>query len=147
MAAIEFRERLMPGVGVLAAIVGVGGLVFIAVWPVSLPAAVIASAGVAVAGCAALILASPTVEVAAGRLRAGHAEIPLELLGEAQVIPSRDERRDELGPRLDARAYVMLRSWIPTMVRIAVTDPADPTPYWLISTRRPQALVSSLRSS
>ena len=27
-----------------------------------------------------------------------------------------------------------------------VADPADPTPYWLVGTRRPETLVSALAS-
>ena len=30
------------------------------------------------------------------------------------------------------------------MVKIDITDPSDPTPYWLTSTRRPEELVAAL---
>jgi hypothetical protein len=30
-------------------------------------------------------------------------------------------------------------------VRIEVVDPDDPTPYWVISTRRPEDLIAALR--
>jgi hypothetical protein len=52
--------------------------------------------------------------------------------------------RHELGPGLDARAYVCLRAWARTGVRVALNDPDDPTPYWLVSTRRPELLVQAL---
>ena len=29
-------------------------------------------------------------------------------------------------------------------VRVPLTDPADPTPYWLVSTRHPARLVAAL---
>ncbi|WP_182047545.1 DUF3093 family protein, partial [Curtobacterium sp. ME26] len=32
------------------------------------------------------------------------------------------------------------------VVRVEVADPADPTPYWLVSARNPQAVVDALRS-
>ena len=44
---------------------------------------------------------------------------------------------------LDARAYLCIRGWIPTGIRVAVADPQDPTPYWLVSTRRPEELLTA----
>ena len=55
--------------------------------------------------------------------------------------------RQELGPRLDARAYVCLRAWARTGVHVVLEDPQDPTPYWLVSTRRPQDLAQALRAA
>ncbi|MGI3786257.1 MAG: DUF3093 family protein, partial [Janthinobacterium lividum] len=34
--------------------------------------------------------------------------------------------------------------WVSTSVEIGLDDPADPVPYWLVSTRRPGALASAL---
>lgn len=34
---------------------------------------------------------------------------------------------------------MLLRSYIPTAVRVEITDPQDPTPYVYLSTREPQA--------
>jgi hypothetical protein len=31
-------------------------------------------------------------------------------------------------------------------VRVHVNDPDDPTPYWMISTRRPDELVAAIKS-
>ncbi|MGW9267500.1 DUF3093 family protein, partial [Gordonia terrae] len=36
------------------------------------------------------------------------------------------------------------RSWVKTMVLIVLDDPDDPTPYWLVSTRRPAELLAAL---
>ena len=55
--------------------------------------------------------------------------------------------RAELGPRLDARAYLCLRGWIHTAVRVELVDPLDPTPYWIVSTRHPDALAAALTGS
>jgi DUF3093 family protein len=38
----------------------------------------------------------------------------------------------------------LLRSYVPTAVRVDVTDPADPTPYLYLSTRRPEKLAKAL---
>ena len=50
----------------------------------------------------------------------------------------------ERGVRLDARAYLLIRGWIPGLVRVELDDPDDPTPYWLVSTRHPVRLAAAL---
>ena len=52
--------------------------------------------------------------------------------------------RRQAGVDADARAYLLLRPYVKTSVRVEVTDPADPTPYWLLSSRHPQALAAAL---
>ena len=47
----------------------------------------------------------------------------------------------------DARAYLLLRPYLKRGVRVDITDPADPAPYWLVSSRRPDALVSALEAT
>jgi hypothetical protein len=39
---------------------------------------------------------------------------------------------------------MLLRGYIPTAVRIEITDPEDPTPYIYLSTRDPKALAAAL---
>jgi hypothetical protein len=41
----------------------------------------------------------------------------------------------------------VLRPWVDGVVRVALTDPADPAPYWLVSTRRPEVLAAALERS
>jgi hypothetical protein len=69
--------------------------------------------------------------------------VPLALLGEARVLTG-EELRHELGPGLDARAHLCLRGWIGSAVRVELVDLQDPTPYWVVSTRRPQELVAAV---
>ncbi|WP_159798533.1 DUF3093 domain-containing protein [Puerhibacterium puerhi] len=140
------RERLHPGPAVLAAAVGLGLVLGLVAAPFGTPAAVAVGAVVAAAGVAALLAASPVVEVRDGELRAGRAHVPARLLGD--VVPLTAERmREELGPVLDARAYVCLRTWARTGVRVELDDPADPTPYWLVSTRHPELLAQAVAAA
>lgn len=88
---------------------------------------------------------STKVEVADGELRAGDAHIPLGLLGDVEIIAP-EERRMAMGPYLDPAAFVVQRGWIKPLVRVRVTDPEDPTPYWVISTRHPEELVAAIKS-
>ncbi len=139
-----FRERLLPGAGALAVAVSAGALALVILLPLHPVAAFVVGAVVTVAAVTWLVVGAPVVSVHDGELHAGRAHVPVALLGEPTVLATRDAMRAELGGRLDARAYVLLRSWIPRGVRVALLDPADPTPYWLVSTRRPEELAAAL---
>ncbi len=75
----------------------------------------------------------------------GSFEIPLQALGDAEIFTG-EEARLERGPRLDARAKLAIRGDIDQVVKIQVVDSEDPTPYILVSTRRPEELVAALRA-
>jgi len=96
----------------------------------------------------ALFLAygSPRVEVADGWLRAGRARIAGEFLGEVSPLDAAETRR-VAGPDADARAYLLLRPYLRRAVRVEIADPADPTPYWLVASRRPAQLAAALESA
>jgi hypothetical protein len=36
------------------------------------------------------------------------------------------------------------RAWIGTAVQVLLDDPADPTPFWVVSTRHPVELATAL---
>lgn len=76
-------------------------------------------------------------------LRVGESLLEPEYLGPA-TAHSASQTRDRLGPGADRRALLVLRGYIPTSVEVAIADPADPHPYWLISTRHPDELAAAL---
>lgn len=86
------------------------------------------------------------IRVDDGWLRAGRARIELRFVVSAQAL-DRAETRAVSGPYADARAYLLWRPYLPHAVRIEIDDPADPTPYWLVSSRHGEALASSLNSA
>ncbi|WP_368499874.1 DUF3093 family protein [Herbiconiux sp. A18JL235] len=83
------------------------------------------------------------IEVTADTLRVGRAVIPRALLGEIRGYDG-DAATQQRGPKLDARAWLCIRGWVKPVVKIAITDPSDPVPYWLVSTRHPNELIRSL---
>jgi hypothetical protein len=143
--APSFRERVLPGPGGWLAAPAFAAVLTVALWPASPPVAGLVGVLTAVAGLVALWWTSPVVSVHDGAFRAGRAVIPVPLLGPVTTLDA-DAMRAELGPRLDARAYVCLRAWARTGVRVPLEDPQDPTPYWLVSTRRPHDLADALRA-
>ena len=83
------------------------------------------------------------VSVTDGVLHAGRAHIGVEHLGPAQALDAAATRL-AAGADADVRAYLVLRPYLKRAVKVAVRDPADPTPYWLVSTRHPEALAAAL---
>ncbi|MHA6619173.1 DUF3093 domain-containing protein [Pseudonocardia sp. DLS-67] len=83
------------------------------------------------------------VRVTDGELRAGDARLALRHVGRVDVVQRKDKQA-ALGPELDPAANLVHRAWVGPVVRIEVTDPDDDTPYWIVSTRDPDALVAAL---
>ncbi|MFJ9647491.1 DUF3093 domain-containing protein [Streptomyces sp. NPDC101206] len=102
--------------------------------------------GVALAGLLVSSYGSARVRVVNGALAAGDARIPVSALGEPEVLDA-EEARAWRTYKADTRAFMLMRSYVPTAVRIPVTDPADPTPYVYLSTREPEALAAAVRAA
>lgn len=99
--------------------------------------------GAALAAVLVSSYGSARIRVVAGSLIAGDAKIPAAALGEAQVLDEAEARAWRTY-KADTRAFMLMRSYIPTAVRVEVTDPADPTPYVYLSTRHPEELSAAL---
>ena len=78
--------------------------------------------------------------------RAGRAHVGLEHVGAVTALDADGVRR-QAGVDADARAFLLLRPYLKRGVRVEITDPADPAPYWLVSCRRPDALVSAFEAA
>lgn len=87
---------------------------------------------------------SKRIVVTSRELNVGKARIPREILGKVTVV-EKSQQFAEKGPKLDARAFVALKA-LDGLVKIANTDATDPTPYILVSTRRPEQLRQALAS-
>jgi Protein of unknown function (DUF3093) len=78
-------------------------------------------------------------------LWAGDAHLPVTAIARSAEIP-RSAKSAALGRQLDPAAYVLHRGWVGPMVLAVLDDPDDPTPYWLVSCRHPERVLSALRS-
>jgi hypothetical protein len=149
--SVRYRERLwVPwwwwplGFGVAALIafevnLGIRGL------PDWLPFAAL----FAVAAGALLWLGRFEVRVTVGGegvdLWAGQAHLPVTVIARSAEVP-RSAKSAALGRQLDPAAFVLHRGWVGPMVLVVLDDPDDPTPYWLVSCRHPDRVLSALRS-
>ncbi|MEW2048375.1 DUF3093 domain-containing protein [Streptomyces sp. NPDC051445] len=102
--------------------------------------------GTAAAAVVASSYGSLRIRVVGDSLIAGEAKIPVAALGEAEVLDA-DEARAWRTYKADTRAFLLLRAYIPTALRVEVTDPADPTPYLYLSTREPERLAEALKAA
>ncbi|HVQ17504.1 MAG TPA: DUF3093 domain-containing protein, partial [Actinomycetes bacterium] len=91
----------------------------------------------------ALVKMAPVVVVTSHRFQVGRVVLEAQYIGPVTAL-TRSEAKLLRGVAADARAYVVLRGWIGTAVRIAVDDARDPTPYWFVSTRHPDRLAAAL---
>ena len=117
----------------LAVIVATPGAV---AWTVTAVAMLLMGAGLVAYGGA-------QVTVVDGEFRAGRAHIEGRHLGVVEALDAEQTRRTA-GQEADARAYLVLRPYLKRAVKVEITDPADPTPYWLVSSRRPEDLAGAL---
>lgn len=141
---LTFRERLSPSLWVLVSAALCGPMIALVFTPIDTTLALVLGAVAGVGVVALLVAASPIVEVSDGWLRVGRAHIELSFLGDTEVYVG-EEARVARGPGLDPRAWHMLRGGVDGVVVVAVTDPDDPTPCWVLSSRTPDRLAAALR--
>jgi Protein of unknown function (DUF3093) len=151
---VRYRERLwVPwwwwplGFG-LAALIAFEVNLGVTALPDWLPYAILFT----VATGALLWLGRVEVRVTAGsdveagvELWAGEAHLPVTAIARSAEIP-RSAKSAALGRQLDPSAYVLHRAWVGPMVLLVLDDPDDPTPYWLVSCRHPERVLSALAS-
>jgi len=100
----------------------------------------------AVGGGVLLGYGAAQVAVEDRTLTAGRARLEWACCGPATALTAEETRRLH-GVDADPRAYLLVRPYITTAVRVQVRDPADPTPYWMLSSRRPEVLAESINAA
>ena len=144
--AARHIERLWPSPGAWVACCAIALTAgFVPLPVVGVNGSLVAALAALALVVAALVATATEVRVQDGVLHAGRSRIPVALLGPAEPLTA-EAMRAAMGPGLDARAHLVTRGWVRTGVRVPVLDPEDPTPYWLVSTRRPAQLAAALRA-
>ncbi len=139
----RYRERLTPPLWVFVAAALTGPMAALVVVPIDPSASLAAGVLVSAAVIAALVAISPVITVENGVLRAGRAHIDVVWLG----VPSEfsgTAARAQRGPDLDLRSWHLIRGGIDPLVVVPITDPDDPAPSWVISTRTPDRLSAAI---
>lgn len=139
----EYSERLVPSAWSWLAIAGFALFTYIALFVADPTVAAITAPAVLVLGCVGAWFTSPVIRVADGELRAGRAHIPVGMLGSITSL-DRAAVHKAMGIDFDPRTFACLRVGTGHALWLPVLDDQDPTPAWLVSTRRPNALRQAI---
>jgi hypothetical protein len=142
---VLYAERLWPAAWVWVCAVLVSAATFLIFVPISVPAAIIAPFVSLALLTWWLVQTSIRIIVTPQELRVAAAHVDRAMLGTADALSGADATHAR-GPGLDARAFLKTRGWISGVVKVELTDPADPVPYWLLSSREPAKLAAALGS-
>lgn len=142
-----FKEVLRPPIWVLALIYFLFLSLVIAIWAafdntVALTAFLVATIAIIYIAFAMRSI----IIIDSKELRIERAHIEVKYLGKVTILDSPAMRllrtRDA-----DPAAFLAIKFWAPTGIKIEVTDPRDPTPYWLITSKRGKEIAALLINS
>ena len=141
---VIFKEVLRPPIWVLALIYFLLLSLVIAIWAAfDNNVALVAFITATIAIIYIAIAMRSTITLDGEELRIDRAHIDIKYLGSATVLDSPAMRllrtRDA-----DPAAYLAIKFWMPKGIKITVVDPRDPTPYWLITSKRGEELAALL---
>jgi hypothetical protein len=135
----KYTERVLPRWSSFIPVVGV----FPALWLTFLPINEVIGLWSGVASTALIVFVmiakSATVQITDDALRVSNASIERKHISGVEVVPKEDAFSAR-GRDLDPRAWIHFQGSVPTLVKVELSDPEDPTPYWLFSTREPQEI-------
>ena len=138
-----YRERLTPSLWLIVAAMIVAPMASLVFMKENGSIALVIGALVAVAVITLMLASSTVIEVVGGELRVGKAHIPVSLLGKPTATTGHEARLAR-GQNLKAQSFTTIRGGIDGIVTVEVTDPADPTPAWVVSSRTPDRLAAAI---
>lgn len=144
----EFTERLLPRWWAWLLAYSFIGMVAVA-YGAALGSTVgwlVAVGGLALA-TALLLVTAPTIAVSDTALSVGGATLPVTSISEVEAVTG-DRIRELRGPGADGRLFVSLRPWSGADgVLVLLSDPEDPHPAWLFTSRHPARVVAALAAT
>ncbi len=136
---------LRPPIWLLAFIYFLLLSLVIAIWAAfDTSAAVSALIAATIALIYAAVAMRSSISIDERELRIDRAHIDLKYIGGVDVLNTSQMRllrtRDA-----DPAAFLAIKFWISTGVQITVLDPRDPTPYWLVTSKRGDEIAALLK--
>jgi hypothetical protein len=144
---INFREVIRPPLWLMAFIYFLALSLGIAIWAAM--TTMIAAVVMALLTAATILIyftSSLVIEIDDLEVRVGTAHIEKKFCGEVIVLTPAQmslQRTREADPA----AFLAIRFWTAHGVKIVITDGRDKTPYWLVTSRRGDALTEALRKN
>ncbi len=137
---MQFREVIRPPFWLLAFIYFMFLSLVIAVWAaLGNLSALVSLIGLTIALFIIAIRSKSEIIVNENEFLAGGAHIELKYLGDIEIL-SRDQMRLLRTRDADPAAFLAIKFWVPTGVKITLKDQRDSTPYWLVSCRNIEEL-------
>lgn len=142
---IVYVERVRPNLGTFIAVATLLPAVTLVAEPFDYRIGIAVGLVLVFSIWSALYFLAPVIQVGSSFLKVGRAKIPRYLLGKIEEI-AKNQIFSERGPNLNPAAYKVFQGTVKTALKIYVNDPNDPTPYWIISTRKPTQLANALKA-
>jgi hypothetical protein len=144
LALVPFKEVIRPPLWLLAFIYFLFLSLVIAIWAAfdnqsAFIAWLAATVGIAIIA----VSARSEITVDEKELCIGRAHIELKYLDKVELL-TKDEMRLLRTRDADPAAYLAIKFWMSTGVKITLKDQRDSTPYWLVSSRKSKELTSTL---
>jgi hypothetical protein len=139
-----FKEVIRPPLWLLAFIYFMFLSLVIAVWAaLGNFSALVTLIALTLALLAIAVTAKSEVRIIEDELVIGKAHIGVKYLAGVEILDKNAMRllrtRDA-----DPAAFLAIKFWMSTGVKITLNDPRDPTPYWLVSCKKGKELKSTL---
>jgi hypothetical protein len=142
-----FQERLWPSVGqwtfayIMTSSLGIAyGRAY------GMDLGIVVGVAATVAVTIGLVVNTPLIQIDELNFRVGRARLPLEYVGKIQMLDEEQSRRAR-STDANSNAHFQLRGGIKYTLLVEVTDPQDPHPYWQVSSRKPDSLVTALHTA
>lgn len=142
---ILYKERVRPNLGTFISVATLVPAITLVSEPFDFRIGIAIGTLLVLVIWTALYFLAPLIQVGKTTFSVGRAQIPRNLLGKIEEIP-KDQIFLERGPNLNSAAFKVFQGTVKTAVKIAVRDSSDPTPYWIISTRKPAQLATVLNA-
>ena len=141
---VIFTEVLRPPIWVLAFIYFMFLSLVIAIWAALDTTATMVALAIATLAIPFIARSlTSRIRVDQNELRIDKAHIELKYLGKVTILDS-DAMRLLRTRDADPAAFLAIKFWAATGIKIEVTDPRDATPYWLITSKRGEKLAALL---
>ena len=142
---ILYKERVRPNLGTFISVATLLPAVTLVSEPFDFRIGIAIGLVLVLSIWGVLYFMAPLIQVGKTTLSVGRAAIPRTLLGKIEEIP-KTQIFSERGPKLSPAAYKVFQGTVKTALKITIRDPEDPTPYWIISTRKPAQLATVLNA-
>lgn len=144
----RYRERVLPSAASLWPVLLIIPTCYLTLLPFADKIGDWGGAGLGLLFTVAVLVsiwfAAPVIEIDSNGFSVGDAQLPLDVITGYEVVP-KERAFVERGQNLDPRAYFRFQLSVNTLIKLELTDPRDPTPYWLIATRHPEQIAAALQ--